>query len=107
MSALKGAENYVQLFLVFYLCDSTDDVNAGFCCFFFFFCLFLLFPGCLCDEMLHRNKIFLFVYYFKKKKNEQLCKCNSGVLVTRKTLCPIKQGRESRKLIYRFITMCH
>lgn len=37
MSALKGAENYVQLFLVFYLCDSTDDVNAGFCCFLFFF----------------------------------------------------------------------
>ena len=49
MSALKGAENYVQVFLVFDFCDSTNDVNAGvFCvvlfslffCFFFFFCSF-------------------------------------------------------------------
>lgn len=37
MSALKGAENYVQLFLVFDLCNSTNDVNAAF----FFFSLFV------------------------------------------------------------------
>ena len=67
MSALKGAENYVQLFLVFDFCDSTNDVNAGvfcfvlFCLFFCFFFLFLLFPGCLCNEMLHRNKRLLFM----------------------------------------------
>lgn len=30
MSDLKGAENYVQLFLVFDLCDSANDVNDVF-----------------------------------------------------------------------------
>lgn len=45
MSGLKGAEHYAQLVLVFDLCDSTNDVNDV-------FCLFLLFSGCLCNEML-------------------------------------------------------
>lgn len=54
MSGLKGAEDYAQLFLGLDLRDSTNDVNDG-------FCLFLLFPGCLCNEMLLWNKILLFV----------------------------------------------
>lgn len=47
MSGLKGAESYAQLVLVCDFFDSTNDVNDV------FFCLFLLFPGCFSNELLH------------------------------------------------------
>lgn len=94
MSGLKGAESYAQLFLVCDFFDSTNDVNDVF--FFVFFCSFQdAFPMNFFTEI--RFSCLQSMHYFKKKSNEQLWKCNSGVLMTRKIDCPIKQGMGIRK----------